>query len=132
MNLSPKVLWIAGGIAVVAMVCCIALGIALHSTGKVEDRQQADIKALSNVRGADNTAQAVNDAAQKKAEEDAQKKASIIDSIPTDLHGPALVRELQRGLRGEDTDSGSGPTGKPAGTMSATDHAAGIDENIRH
>ena len=134
MNLSAKALWIAGGIAVVAIVCCIALGIALHSEGKVEDRQQADIKALSTVRDADNSAQLVNDAAKKKAEEDAQKKAAIIDSIPTDLHGPALVRELQRGLRGggEDTDSGSGPTGKPAGTVHAADHAAGTDANVRH
>lgn len=132
MNLSDKALCIAGGIAVVVIVCCIALGIALHSEGKVEDRQQADIKALSTVRDADNSAQLVNDAAIKKAEEDAQKKASIIDSIPTDLHGPALVRELQRGLRGEDTDNGSGPTGKPAGTMPAADHAAGTDANVRH
>ena len=131
MNLSAKALWIAGGIAVVAIVCCIAMGIALHSTGKIEDRQQADIKSLSNVRDADNTAQTVNDAAQKKAEEDAQKKTSILDSIPTDLHGPALVRELQRGLRGEDTDSGAGSAGKPAGTVSASDNAAGTDENVR-
>ena len=133
MNLSDKALWIAGGIAVVAIVCCIALGIALHSEDKVEDRQQADIKALSTVRDADNSAQLVNDAAIKKAEEDAQKKAAIIDSIPTDLHGSALVRELQRGLRGggEDTNSGSGPTGKPAGILSGTNDAAGTDENER-
>lgn len=132
MNLSAKALWIAGGIAVVVIVCCIALGIALHSAGKVEDRQQADIKSLSNVRDADNSAQLVNDAAEKKAEEDAQKKASIIDSIPTDLHGPALVHELQRGLRGEDSDSGSGPAGKSSGTMPRTNDAARTDENTRH
>lgn len=131
MDLSNKALWIAGGIGAAAIVCCIALGIALRSQGKIEDRQQADIDALDTVRKADNTAQAVNDAAKKKADEDAQKKASIIDGIAPDIHGPDLVRELQRGLRGEDTDSGAGSAGKSAGTVSASGHAAGIDENVR-
>lgn len=131
MDFSGKALWIAGGIAVAAIVCCIALAIALHSTGKIEDRQQADIEALSNVHDADNNAQLVNDAAKKKADEDAQKKASILDSVSTDLDDPYFVHGMQRGLRGESADIGSGPAGKPAATMPATDHAAGTDANVK-
>ena len=131
MNFSNKAIWIVGSIGAAAVVCCIALGIALRSESKVENRQQADIKALSNVHNADNSAQIVNDAAKKKADEDAQKKASIIDRIPADIHGADLVRELQRGLRGESADPGADSAGKPAGTVPASDHAAGTDANVR-
>ena len=131
MNLSAKALWIAGGIAVVVIVCCIALGIALHSEGKIEARQQADIKSLSKVHDADNSAQLVNDAAKKKADEDAQKKASIIDGIATDLDDSDFVRGLQRGLRGGDTDSGAGSAGQSSEPVSRSDNAAGAAEHDR-
>jgi len=133
MNLSAKALLIAGGIAVVAIVCCIALGIALHSEGKIEDRQQADIKSLSNVRDADNAAQLANDTAERKADKDAQEKNSILDGISTDLDGPDLVHGLQHGLRGEGCANGcADPAGKPAAALPAADHAAGTDANVRH
>ena len=132
MDLSNKALWIAGGIGAAALVCCIALGIALRSQGKIEDRQQADIEALSNVHDADNKAQLVNDSAKKKADKDAQKKAAILEGVSTDLDDPDFVHGLQRGLRGEDTDIGAGSAGKPAGTVPATDHAAGTAANVKH
>lgn len=132
MNLSPKALWIVGGISVVVIVCCIALAIALHSGGKIEDRQQADIKALSTVRDADNNAQIINNSAKKKADEDAQKKASILNGISTDFDDSDFVRGMQRGLRGEGADSGAGSAGKSSGTVPATNHAAGTDANVKH
>lgn len=134
MNLSAKALWIACGIAVVAIVCCIAIDAVLRSEGKIEARQQADIKKLSIVRDADNSAQVANDVAKKKADEDAQKKTSILDSISTDLDGPDLVHGLQWGLRGggEGADSGADPAGKLAATLPGTNDAARTDANVRH
>ena len=131
MNLSAKALWIAGGIAVVVIVCCIALGIALHSAGKVEDRQQADIKSLSNVRDADNSAQLVNDAAKKKADEDAQQKIAIINGVQNDLDDADFVHGLQRGLRKGNSDGCDSSAGQPSGTVPRTDNAAGADEHVR-
>ena len=131
MNLSAKALWIAGGIAVVVIVCCIALGIALHSAGKVEDRQQADIKSLSNVRDADNSAQLVNDAAKKKADEDAQQKIAIINGVQNDLDDADFVHGLQRGLRKGNSDGCDSSAGQPSGTVPRTDNAAGTAEHVR-
>ena len=137
MNISAKALWIICGIAVVAIVCCVALGKALQSEGKLNERQQSDIQAFETVHKADGEAQLVNDAAKKKADEDAQKKAAIVDGVSSDLDGPDFVRGLQRGLRGEyansgeDANSGVGTTGKSSGSMPGTNNATGTHANDR-
>ena len=43
---SGKLLWITGGIGAAAIICCVALGIALRNQSKTIDRLEADIQAL--------------------------------------------------------------------------------------
>ena len=47
---SGKILWITGGIGAAAIICCIALGIALRNQSKTIDRLEADIQAYASVR----------------------------------------------------------------------------------
>lgn len=131
MNLSEKFIWGAVGCVVVAIVCCIAMDAVLRSEGKIEARQQADIKSLSNVRDADNSAQLVNDAAKKKADEDAQQKIAIINGVQNDLDDADFVHGLQRGLRKGNSDDCDSSAGQSSGTVPRTDNAAGAAEHVR-
>ncbi len=132
MDITGKTLWICGGTSAAALVCCIALGLTVRSQGQLIDRLQADARAVDVVRDADAESQTVAEGAKRKADEDAQKKAAIVDGVSADLDNPDFVRGLQRGLRGENANSGADPAGKLDGSVRGTDHAAGTDANVGH
>lgn len=123
--MSNSVLWICGGIGAAALICCLVLGIAVHSQGQLIDKLQLEVQAIVTAREADAEAQIANDAAKKKADNDAQKKREIVDGVQTSLPDPDFVHGMQRGLRGESADGNTAPPAKSSGTVPGADDAAG-------
>ncbi len=113
MDISSKALWICGGIGVVAIVCCIALGIAVRSQGQLIDRLQADVRINTQARQAADIAQAMRDTLYQKAESDAQDKAAMLDGISDCSSDADTLARLQR-VFGQGANAGDNATGQSA------------------
>ena len=93
---SGKLLWITGGIGAAAIICCIALGIALRNQSKTIDRLEADIQAYDSVREADASSQSVKVQKDQEAQSNAQTRTDILNGIPCDASDDDALAGLRR------------------------------------
>lgn len=93
---SGKLIWIAGGIGASAIICCIALGIALRSQSKTIDRLEADIQAYASVREADASSQSVKTQKDQEAQSNAQAKTDVLNGISCDASDDDALADLRR------------------------------------
>lgn len=93
---SGKLIWIAGGIGAAAIICCIALGIALRNQSKAIDRLEADIQAYASVREADASSQSVKTQKDQEAQGNAQAKTDILNGISCDASDDDALADLRR------------------------------------
>ena len=93
---SGKLLWITGGIGAAAIICCIALGIALRNQSKTIDRLEADIQAYASVREADASSQSVKMQKDQEAQGNAQAKTDILNGISCDASDDDALADLRR------------------------------------
>ena len=93
---SGKLIWIAGGIGAAAIICCIALGIALRNQSKTIDRLEADIQAYASVREADASSQSVKTQKDQEAQSNAQAKTDILNGITCDASDDDALAGLRR------------------------------------
>ena len=93
---SGRLLWITGGIGAAAIICCIALGIALRNQSKTIDRLEADIQAYASVREADASSQSVKTQKDQEAQSNAQAKTDILNGISCDTSDDAALAGLRR------------------------------------
>ena len=93
---SGKLLWITGGIGAAAIICCIALGIALRNQSKDIDLLEADIQAYASVREADASSQSVKTQKDQEAQGNAQAKTDILNGITCDASDDDALAGLRR------------------------------------
>lgn len=93
---SGKLILITGGIGVAAIICCIALGIALRNQSKTIDRLEADIQDYASVREADISSQSVKAQKDQEAQSNAQEKTDILNGIPCDASDDDALAGLRR------------------------------------
>lgn len=110
---SSKLFWIAGGIGAAAIICCIALGIALRNQGKTIDRLEADIQDYASVRDADASSQSVKTQKDQEAQANAQAKTDILNGISCDASDDDALDRLRRVFI-EGANKNTDATGKSA------------------
>lgn len=113
MNFSSKALWIVGSIGAAAVVCCIALAIALRSQGQAIDRIEADLKAVVEVREADTNAQTLKAQKDQEAQANAKAKTEIVNAISDCASDDDALAELRRVFT-KGANNGADATAKPA------------------
>ncbi len=91
-----KLLWITGGIGAAAIICCIALGIAIRNQSKTIDRLEADIQDYASVREADASSQSVKTQKDQEAQSNAQAKTDILNGISCDASDDDVLDDLRR------------------------------------
>lgn len=91
-----RLLWITGGIGAAAIICCVALGIALRNQSKIIDRLEADIQAYASVREADASSQSVKTQKDQEAQGNAQAKTDILNGISCDASDDDALAGLRR------------------------------------
>lgn len=93
---SGKLLWITGGIGAAAIICCIALGIALRNQSKTIDRLEVDIQVYDSAREADASSQSVKTQKDQEAQSNAQAKTDILNGISCDASDDDALADLRR------------------------------------
>ena len=96
MDLSGKAMLITGVIGAAAVVCCIALGIALHSQGQAIDRLEKDLQDVAKVRAADTNAQNIKTQKDQEAQTNATAKTEIVNGISDCASDDDALAELRR------------------------------------
>ena len=96
MDFSGKAIWIVGSIGAAAVVCCIALGIALHSQGQAIERLEKDLQDVAKVRAADTNAQNIKTQKDQEAQTNATAKTEIVNAIPDCASDDDALAELRR------------------------------------
>lgn len=96
MDLSGKALWIIGSIGAAAIVCCIALGIAMRVQGQAIDRLEKSLQDVAKVRSADADAQDVKAQKDHEAQANAKEKTEIVNAIPDCASDDDALAELRR------------------------------------
>lgn len=129
MDISGRALWICGGICAAAIVCCIALGLAVRSQGQLIDRLQVDVQVNTKAIQAADIAQAMRDKLYQGARNDAQSKYVILDGVQSGAAGlsDADYLDAMRRVYPQDTGGSTDAAGKSAAGLPSAGSAASHD-----
>lgn len=99
----------------------------LSSAGDEIARLESTVANLRATRQADNLAQSLRDKLYREAEDNAQAKYNVLESIPDGLSDADWLNAVRHGLRSKGGDGGADAAGKPDATYAAPGTAGGVN-----